>query len=81
MGDSLPNAKSAHSLDRREKLQRLIAERSLGGLANDTKWDELIDAMRADRTYVNVHSTTWPGGEIRSQIDGKGHGKGKGKDD
>jgi len=31
---------------------------------------ELIKAMRAGATYVNVHSTLWPGGEIRSQIDG-----------
>ena len=31
---------------------------------------ELIAAMRAGVTYVNVHSTTWPGGEVRSQIDG-----------
>jgi len=29
---------------------------------------ELIKAIRAGATYVNVHSTTWPGGEIRSQI-------------
>jgi hypothetical protein len=32
--------------------------------------DELIKAVRAGATYVNVHSTRWPGGEIRSQIDG-----------
>lgn len=31
---------------------------------------ELIAAIRAGVTYVNVHSTTWPGGEVRSQIDG-----------
>ena len=31
--------------------------------------DELIAAMRAGFTYVNVHSTTWPGGEVRAQID------------
>jgi len=36
--------------------------------------DELVRAMRAGKTYVNVHSTRWPGGEIRSQIDGNsGH--------
>ena len=36
---------------------------------------ELINAIRAESTYVNVHSTRWPGGEIRSQIDGNsGHG-------
>src|SRR5262249_48931394 len=35
---------------------------------------ELIQAIRAGVTYVNVHSTRWPGGEIRSQIDGNsGH--------
>jgi hypothetical protein len=37
---------------------------------------ELIKAIRAGATYVNVHSTLWPGGEIRSQIDGNsGHGE------
>ena len=37
--------------------------------------DELLAAIRAGATYVNVHSTRWPGGEIRSQIDGNsGHG-------
>jgi len=29
---------------------------------------ELVRAIRAGSTYVNVHSTKWPGGEIRSQI-------------
>jgi hypothetical protein len=29
---------------------------------------ELAAAMRADSTYANVHSTKWPGGEIRAQI-------------
>jgi hypothetical protein len=31
---------------------------------------ELIRALRAGATYVNVHSSKWTGGEIRSQIDG-----------
>ena len=35
---------------------------------------ELIRAIRAGSTYVNVHSSKFPGGEVRSQIDpGKGH--------
>jgi hypothetical protein len=34
------------------------------------EFDELLQAIRAGVTYVNVHSTRWPGGEIRSQIDG-----------
>lgn len=33
------------------------------------EFGELLKAMRAGATYVNVHSTKWPGGEIRSQID------------
>ena len=41
---------------------------------NTGEIDELINAIRAGATYVNVHSTTWPGGEIRSQINGNsGH--------
>lgn len=41
---------------------------------NTGEIDELIRAIRAGSTYVNVHSTIWPGGEIRSQIDGNsGH--------
>ena len=32
--------------------------------------DELIAAIRAGSTYVNIHSSRWTGGEVRSQIDG-----------
>lgn len=32
------------------------------------EFGELIRALRAGKTYVNVHSTKFPGGEIRSQI-------------
>jgi hypothetical protein len=32
--------------------------------------DELIRAIRAGAIYANVHSSKWPGGEIRSQLDG-----------
>ena len=35
---------------------------------NTGEMDELIAAMRAGATYVNIHSTLWPGGEVRSQI-------------
>jgi hypothetical protein len=31
-------------------------------------FDELVAAMRAGHTYANVHSSKWPGGEIRGQI-------------
>jgi hypothetical protein len=30
---------------------------------------EMISAMRADATYVNVHTATYPGGDIRGQVD------------
>ena len=33
---------------------------------------ELLAAIRAGATYVNVHSTLYPGGEIRAQL-GDGH--------
>jgi CHRD domain len=45
-----------------------LAARNQG--LNTGELDELIKAIRAGATYVNVHSTTWPGGEVRSQIDG-----------
>lgn len=37
------------------------------------QFDELVAAMRADSTYVNVHSTLYPGGEIRAQLDDPNH--------
>ena len=39
------------------------------------QFDEIIAAMRAGHAYANVHSTKYPGGEIRAQInDGdRGH--------
>jgi len=33
------------------------------------QFTELLEALRSDVTYVNVHSVQWPGGEIRGQID------------
>jgi len=34
------------------------------------EFDEVIEAINARATYVNVHSDTFPGGEIRGQIRG-----------
>src|SRR5918992_5305317 len=31
-------------------------------------FEELLDAIRAGVTYANVHSSKWPGGEIRGQL-------------
>jgi hypothetical protein len=36
-----------------------------GGIAN---FAELIAKIRAGETYTNVHTLTWPGGEIRGTI-------------
>jgi hypothetical protein len=41
---------------------------------------EILAAMRAGHAYANVHSSKWPGGEIRAQINDRRHG-GKGGDD
>jgi hypothetical protein len=42
---------------------------------NTGELEELVRAIRAGFTYANVHSTTWPGGEIRDQIEpGRRHG-------
>jgi hypothetical protein len=46
------------------------------------EFDELLSAIRAGATYVNVHSVKFPGGEIRSQIDHQdGHDHDKGDKD
>ena len=36
------------------------------------QFSELVAAMRSGVTYANVHSTRFPGGEIRAQLDGRG---------
>jgi len=33
---------------------------------------EILRAMRAGHSYVNIHTTRWPGGEIRGQINDEG---------
>lgn len=43
------------------------------------EFDELVRAIRAGVTYVNVHTDKHPGGEIRSQIGPGQSDKGKGK--
>jgi hypothetical protein len=41
---------------------------------------EILAAMRAGHAYANVHSTKWPTGEIRAQLDDRG-GHHDGEDD
>ncbi len=34
----------------------------------ETAFEEFVKAIRAGYTYANVHTTRWPGGEIRDQV-------------
>jgi hypothetical protein len=54
---------------------------SLQGIAAG-EFAEVIRAMRAGAAYANVHSSLYPGGEIRGQINRENPGKalGRGKD-
>jgi hypothetical protein len=36
---------------------------------------EIVAAMRAGHAYANVHSSKWPGGEIRAQLNDKGESR------
>jgi len=45
------------------------------------RFEELLDAINAGVTYVNVHSSKWPGGEIRAQLgDDDDHSRHGGRD-
>jgi len=48
-----------------------------GQLITAGEFDELVAAIRAGVTYVNVHTTAVPAGEIRGQIGSNGRGGGK----
>jgi hypothetical protein len=39
------------------------------------QYGEFLRAIRAGATYANVHSEKYPGGEVRAQLDGRGHGR------
>ena len=34
-------------------------------------FQEILRAMRAGQAYVNIHTTRWPAGEIRGQINNR----------
>jgi hypothetical protein len=37
------------------------------------EWDELMNAIDAGKAYANIHSTIWPAGEIRAQLNETGN--------
>jgi hypothetical protein len=53
----------------------VITESNLIGLLAGGRVSDLVDLMVAGNTYVNVHTTLYPGGEIRGQISGNVPGK------
>lgn len=48
----------------------VTAANLVGPLAGLLTMTDLYDAMRTDNTYVNVHTSAYPAGEIRGQIRG-----------
>jgi CHRD domain len=44
------------------------------------EFDELVRALRAGIAYANVHTATYPGGEIRGQLDRGNHKRGGHRD-
>lgn len=48
----------------------IMAEHLVGDLAGMTLHD-LVEEMKNGGTYVNVHTSSYPGGEIRGQISGQ----------
>ena len=60
------------SARRPQRLRYRHADRSrvVPALPNGSPtWDEVVSLILDGRTYVNIHTATIPGGEIRSQID------------
>lgn len=42
---------------------------------------EVVRALRAGLVYANVHTTRWPGGEIRGQVNERGRAQDNGRND
>jgi len=46
----------------------LTAANLVGPLAGSMTLEDLVDALRSGNAYVNVHTSQFPGGEVRGQI-------------
>ncbi len=46
-----------------------VQAQTANGIAGPAEWSEVLGLIRAGKTYANVHSSKFPPGEIRSQID------------
>ena len=61
------NVEGGQGMDRRWRRTFAI------GVVAAGRFDELVRAIRSGTTYVNVHSTLYPGGEIRAQLGDHSH--------
>ena len=61
-----PAALIAGETDGRLASGTITVDSLVGAL--DDNWDGFIDALEEGRIYVNVHTTAFPGGEIRDQV-------------
>lgn len=46
-----------------------VRAQTANGIAGPAEWAEVLNLIRGGRTYANVHSTKFTGGEIRAQLD------------
>ena len=46
-----------------------VRAQTANGIAGPAEWSEVLGLIRAGRTYANVHSSKFGGGEVRSQLD------------
>jgi hypothetical protein len=49
-------------------VDNLLSEAEFNAVGDVTTFDQAVEAIQNGRTYVNVHSVAFPGGEIRGQI-------------